>query len=131
MSTVQNPSIVSWFEMPTTDLERARTFYESILGLTLQQDTSDPDDPLYIFPVERVLERPAVTGALIQRPFQQPGALGTVVYFNCTGKLPQVLERVPAAGGAVVLPSSPVPGGFGHFACIQDTEGNMVGLHSA
>jgi predicted enzyme related to lactoylglutathione lyase len=130
MPTVQNPSIVSWFEIPTTDLERARTFYESVLGLTLKYDTTEPKDAMYIFPVERHPERPAVTGALIHRSSQQPQTQGSVVYLNCSGKLQQVLDRVPSAGGAIVLPRSPVPGGFGYFACIRDTEGNMIGLHS-
>jgi predicted enzyme related to lactoylglutathione lyase len=130
MPTLQNPSIVSWFEVPATDLERARTFYESVLGLTLKYEATETADAMYIFPVERHPERPAVTGALIHRPSQQNQRQSSVVYLDCSGKLQQVLARVPSAGGAIILPSSPVPGGFGYFACIRDTEGNMIGLHS-
>ncbi|HEY0263313.1 MAG TPA: VOC family protein [Granulicella sp.] len=131
MSTVPNPSTLNWFEIPTADLDRASAFYQTILGITLRRDTTDPKDLMCVFPVERTPERPAMTGALVQRAFQPPAGQGTLVYLNCNGRLEEVLDRVPAAGGSVTHPLTPVPGGFGHFACILDTEGNTVGLHSA
>jgi predicted enzyme related to lactoylglutathione lyase len=30
----------------------------------------------------------------------------------------------------VLVPRTEIPGGFGYFACLQDSEGNHVGLHS-
>ncbi len=130
MSTTPNPSTLNWFEVPTTDLERARTFYESILNTSLRREATDPADLMYVFPVERSPGQPAVTGALVQRELHQPGTEGTIIYLNCNGKLQQVIDRVPSAGGTITMPVTPVPGGFGQFACIRDTEGNILGLHS-
>lgn len=126
-----NPSTLNWFEIPTTDLERARTFYETIFGIALKHDSTDRNDSMYIFPVDRDPARPAMTGALIHRPQQQPGPGGTVPYLNCNGILPEVFARIERAGGTVLMPLTPVPGGQGTFACITDTEGNTIGLHSA
>lgn len=126
----QNPSTLSWFEIPTTDLERARTFYETILGFTLKPDSTERNDSMYIFPVSRDPNRPAMTGALIHRPNQQPGPTGTVIYLNCNGTLPEVFDRIGPAGGQPLMPLTPVPGGQGTFTCLMDTEGNTVGLHS-
>jgi predicted enzyme related to lactoylglutathione lyase len=53
-----------------------------------------------------------------------------MVYLNCDGELDSVLSRVPKAGGLVLMPKTPVPGGHGHFACLRDSEGNHIGLHS-
>ena len=129
-ATIPNPSTLNWFEIPTSNLERARAFYETVLGLTLKHDTTDPNDSMYVFPINRDPEHPATTGALIHRPTQQPGPTGAVVYLNCTGILPEVFARIAPAGGTTLMPLTPVPGGFGTFTCITDTEGNTVGLHS-
>jgi hypothetical protein len=53
-----------------------------------------------------------------------------MVYLNCNGILDQALSRVSAAGGLVLLPKTEIPGGHGYMACLRDTEGNHVGLHS-
>jgi uncharacterized protein len=72
----------------------------------------------------------AVGGALIHRPHHKPAADGTMVFLNVDGKLDQVLERAHKIEGAVLLPKTQVPGGYGFYACILDSEGNHVGLHS-
>jgi hypothetical protein len=40
-----------------------------------------------------------------------------------------VLERVPKAGGQVVMPRTDIGSGIGHMAIIVDSEGNRIGLH--
>ena len=44
--------------------------------------------------------------------------------------LDEVIARVSDAGGLVLMPKTEIPGGYGYFACLRDTEGNHVGLHS-
>ena len=67
----------------------------------------------------------------MKRPFQQPSSSGTMVYLNCDGELDGTIARVPGAGGTILMKRTPVPGGFGAFACLKDSEGNHVGLHTA
>jgi predicted enzyme related to lactoylglutathione lyase len=53
------------------------------------------------------------------------------VYLNAAPSIDAALARVPAAGGKVVVPKTPLPGTMGAFARIIDCEGNLVGLHAA
>ena len=71
-----------------------------------------------------------VGAALVQRPFHKPGNTGPLPYLNADGILETALARVESAGGKVLVPLTPVPGGFGTFACVLDTEGNHIGLHA-
>ena len=115
---------INWFEIPCEDLERAATFYEKLLGTPMHRETMET--PMAFFASERT----GTGGTLVKRPFQKPGRGGAMVYLNCDGELDAVLSRVPKAGGLVLMPKTPVPGGHGHFACLRDSEGNHIGLHS-
>ena len=115
---------INWFEIPCEDLDRATTFYETLLGAPMQREMLET--PMAFFSSERT----GAGGTLVKRPFQKPGRAGAMVYLNCDGELDEVLARVPRAGGLVLMPKTPVPGGHGHFACLRDSEGNHIGLHS-
>jgi predicted enzyme related to lactoylglutathione lyase len=115
---------INWFEIPCEDLDRATNFYETILGAPMYREKMET--PMAFFSSERT----GTGGTLVKRPFQKPGRAGTMVYLNCDGELDSVLSRVPKAGGLVLMPKTPVPGGHGHFACLRDSEGNHIGLHS-
>ena len=72
----------------------------------------------------------AVGGDLVPcGPGNSPSKNGTRVYLNCDGKLDAVLSRVERAGGKTVQPKTSI-GKWGWIAFIEDTEGNVVGLHS-
>jgi predicted enzyme related to lactoylglutathione lyase len=115
---------INWFEIPCEDLDRATNFYETLLGARMHRETMEA--PMAFFSAERT----GTGGTLVKRSFQKPGRAGTMVYLNCDGELDVVLSRVPKAGGLVLMPKTPVPGGHGHFACLRDSEGNHIGLHS-
>jgi uncharacterized protein len=53
---------------------------------------------------------------------------GTLVYFS-TEEITAELGRVEAAGGKIFRQKQDI-GEFGFIALIEDTEGNMIGLHS-
>ncbi|MEO6910120.1 MAG: VOC family protein [Edaphobacter sp.] len=115
---------INWFEIPCEDLDRATTFYETLLGAKMHRENLG--NPMSIF----VSDQAGTGGTLVKRTFQKPGANGPMVYLNCDGDLDAALARVPEAGGLVLMPKTAVPGGYGHFACLRDTEGNHIGLHS-
>lgn len=114
----------TWFEIPTTDLDRATHFYGQLLATTLK--ILFFGEPMALFPSAKE----GVGGALVHRPQQQPALNGTLVYLNTDGFLDDVLARTEALGGGILVPKTPIPGGSGHFAVIRDTEGNHVGLHA-
>jgi predicted enzyme related to lactoylglutathione lyase len=116
---------IVWFEIPAADLDRACRFYETVLATNLNKGEFGPET-LAVFPYER----PAVSGCLSQIQGHQPSAAGTVIYLNADPDLDGALARVDPAGGKVVVPKTALPPGMGFFARIQDTEGNLVGLHA-
>ncbi len=114
---------ISWFELPVTDLTRARAFYETVLSVVLREEVFG-GMPMALFP----FERGGVGGALIQDARFVPSRDGAVVYLDAGGALDACLARVARAGGQVLLPRTDI-GQPGFIALIQDTEGNRVGLH--
>jgi len=115
---------INWFELFVSELDRATAFYERSLDLKLKRELFN-GQAMAVF----MAEDPAVGGALVHSSMRKPNSDGTVVYLNVSGKLDEVLGRVPAAGGTVIMPRTDI-GEPGFIALIRDTEGNTVGLHS-
>lgn len=119
---------ISWFEIPTQDLDRAQKFYETIFETNLMpMDT--PNLKMRIFPVEDMMN---VTGALVHNEeFFKPSATdGPLIYLNGNPDVQNVLDRVEAAGGKIMVPKTEISPEHGHMAVLIDTEGNRIGLHS-
>jgi predicted enzyme related to lactoylglutathione lyase len=116
---------LTWFEIPVNDVKRAVGFYETVLDAKLIPYPGD--EPYYIFPADQG----AVAGALVQRPQSKPASQGTMVFLNADGKLDASVKRAQELGVKVLVPRTQVPGSTSFYACIQDSEGNHVGLHSS
>jgi predicted enzyme related to lactoylglutathione lyase len=118
---------ITWFEIPTTDFERAVSFYETIFAVSLHRQTFN-DEPNAIFPYT---QESGVGGAVVHSPYSQPGTSGPVVYINAQSdtNLGQILGRVESAGGKIVMPKTDI-GPVGVIAMVIDPEGNRVGLHA-
>ena len=59
-----------------------------------------------------------------------PSRAGSLPCFHVEGPLDAALERVTAAGGAVVEPATP-RADLGLFALVADSEGNALHLHAS
>ncbi len=124
-TSTQVRSAITWFEIPTTDFDRARRFYEAILETPLREEMFG-NGRIALFPYER----PGVGGALDEASQARPGDAGVVVYLGVEGRLDRTLALVPGAGGALAAPKTALPPGMGFVAHIIDSEGNRVGLHT-
>lgn len=124
-ATTLNPNVPAWFEIPTTDLDRAQRFYEAILDQPLTRDRCVGGE-LVLFPCGGP---PHSGGALIQMSQSQPSLQGSVVYLSVSDLTP-VLERVAGQDGETLLPRTALPNDLGYFAQFRDCEGNRVGLWS-
>lgn len=124
--TVKNP--VGWFELYVHDMERAKRFYEKVLGVSLTQlkQSGDSLDNMWAFPMNR--DGNGASGALAKMNGAPVGAGGTIIYFVCDD-CAQVAKRAMEAGGKVVKDKFSI-GDYGNIALISDPEGNVVGLHS-
>ncbi len=117
---------ISWFEIPSTQLNRAQTFYETVLDCKMRREPMGPSEGA-VFPYDGE----GVGGALMAGPTATvPGSGGTLAYLDASPSLDAALARVTAAGGSVALPRQALPPGMGFFAHITDLDGNRVGLHA-
>jgi predicted enzyme related to lactoylglutathione lyase len=122
---MKTSNAANWFEIGTANLDRATRFYEQLLAVQLHREEF-MGKSIAIFPSED----PGSGGCLLHDDSMPPGPSGSRVFLNANGKLDAALSRVTAAGGAVVLAKTDIgPPGF--IALVRDTEGNLVGLHSA
>ena len=118
----QNP--VGWFEIYVQDMDRARKFYEAVFQTTLQP-LPVQDLEMWAFPMHD--GAPGAAGALVKMAGVPSGG-STMVYFNCDDCAVEG-GRVAAAGGKVRRDKMSI-GEYGFVVLAEDTEGNIIGLHS-
>lgn len=116
---------INWFEIPATDFERAKTFYETILDGTIQV-MPHPAMKYGMLPAD--MEN-GVGGGLVEGPGYEPSDKGALIFLNGGDDLAVPLAKVEKAGGKILLPKTSLgPNGF--MAHFTDTEGNKMALHS-
>jgi uncharacterized protein len=119
--------VIAWFEIPVDDLDRAKTFYENILQITMHPMEFPSGLKMAMFPGEEGM----VGGALCHHPeFYRPATDGSLVYLNGNPDLQNILDRIPKAGGEILVPKTQITPEYGYMAVFRDTEGNRVALHS-
>lgn len=114
---------VTWFEIPVSDLGRARKFYETIFDVELEILEAGPLE-MAIFP------NSGNGGALVLHEFYQPGTQGPVIYLNGGEDLSVILDKVAPAGGKVLVDKQMITEERGYMGLFTDTEGNRIALHS-
>ncbi len=116
---------INWFEIPVTNFDKAKTFYETILSAEMHVMEAMGMKSAF-FPAD--MEN-GIGGSINQGPGYQPTNKGALVYLNGGDDLSIVLGRIEKAGGKIILPKTAI-GHNGFMAHFEDTEGNKVGLHS-
>lgn len=118
---------IGWFDIFVEDLDRAVSFYETVLARKLEP-IGDPtgETRMMSFPAE--MNAYGAGGALTKSPHAGPGAGGTIVYFNAEDCAIEE-ARVAGAGGQVIRPKFSI-GEYGWVSLCQDTEGNLFGISS-
>jgi len=117
---------LNWFEIPTKDFERAKTFYAKVLDAQIHDDPN-PDMQYAYLPSDP--QKGGFGGAIACGENFVPAITGTTVYLDGGSDLSVPLSRVESAGGTVILPKTAI-GDNGFIALFIDTEGNKVGFHS-
>jgi hypothetical protein len=120
---------ISWFEIPSTDLDRATRFYEAIFQVQLiPMDIAQIR--MRMFPIDDPMT--GIGGAIVHAEgFYNPSDThGPLVYLNGNPDVQHILDRVEAAGGEILVPKTLIADDIGHMAVIRDTEGNRIALHS-
>jgi len=119
---------ISWFEIPTNDLERAQKFYEAIFEMQMIP-MEMPNFKMRMFPIEDMM---GVGGALVYAEgfYKTSETDGTLLYLNANPDVQIVLDRIEKNGGKILVPKTEISPDYGHMAVFSDTEGNRVALHS-
>jgi uncharacterized protein len=121
---------VGWFEIYVQEMSRAKAFYEAVFQGTLEEMNNPdpknyPDMQMMAFPMS--MDASGATGALVKMAGCGSGG-STLVYFSCDDCAAEA-ARAAAHGGKIFKPKLPI-GEHGFIALVEDTEGNMIGLHS-
>lgn len=115
-----------YFEIPTTDIQRAKTFYEYVFDCSLVENRVNDDLIMYLF-----TDNNLPTGSLIHSPkFYTPSKKGVLLYINADPDLQVVLSKVEQKGGRVDIEKREISKDYGYMGVFQDTEGNRIALHS-
>jgi predicted enzyme related to lactoylglutathione lyase len=121
-------NLIGWVEIPVTDMDRAKAFYEAVFRLEIEVH---PFGELVMgwFPYAQGKE--GASGSLVRhRDAYKPSEThGPVIYFSCQD-LQEELDRVEAAGGHILQPKTQIAEDIGFMALFRDPEGNRIALHS-
>ena len=113
----------NWFEIPVSDMDRAKKFYETIFNTQIVvRDLGALE--MGFFPNSEV------GCALCKNEWYKPGEEGTLVYMNAGPDLQAVQDRIENAGGKVIMPKKQISPEYGYMALFIDSEGNRMALHS-
>lgn len=126
-NTVHNP--VGWFEIYVNNMQRAKAFYEAVLGTQLSKLEGPGQPPgmeMWAFPMHQ--NAMGATGALVKMPGLDAGGHNVLVYFMCADCAAEA-AKAERAGGSIHKQKMSI-GQYGFIALVTDTEGNMIGLHS-
>jgi uncharacterized protein len=120
---------ISWFEIPSMDIDRAAKFYETLFGVKLiPLDLANIR--MRMFPLDDM--NTGIGGAVVDSGgFHKPSATdGPLIYLNGNPDVQNILDKVVAAGGTILVPKTLISPEYGYMAVFIDTEGNRIGLHS-
>jgi predicted enzyme related to lactoylglutathione lyase len=113
--------LISWVEIPSTNFERALSFYGSLLNTTLKAED---------FGTEKMACFPSGEGAIIYEPNYKPSENGVLISLKVADSIDRTLERIEANGGKTLRPKTKIEvEGRGYFALFLDSEGNKLGLY--
>jgi len=120
-------NMVGWFEIPVTEMDRAKTFYNKVFNVDIQLE--DFGGVLMgWFPF--VDGKKGASGSLVQnRAYIPDEKKGVLIYFSSVD-VNDELSRVQAAGGKIIQPKTMISKDIGYMGLFIDSEGNRIALHS-
>ena len=114
---------VAWFEIWTSDVERAKRWYGELFGWTFEAMADYAADYWLIRGMS------GVGGAIVRGsgPSDRSGRQGSVVYFEMED-LEATLARAAALGGSIERSRTAIRPDAGWFGIVRDPEGTRIGV---
>lgn len=123
----KDTNALNWFEIPVTDMQRAKHFYQTAFSVHMD-DMNMPGMEMSAFPAE--MGNGKVSGCLIKGDGRNPSTDGITLYLNANPDMSDILERIQGEGSQVLLGKTQISPEIGYMAFFIDSEGNKIGLHS-
>ena len=114
------------FEIQADNVDRAKSFYEKVLGWKVEQMMTKEKGGMNYWGVSTGEGGPGINGGMYERA----GAEEKFYLYDCTvqvGDIDKAVADVKANGGTITREKSEIPG-VGWFAGAKDTEGNRFGI---
>ena len=111
------------FEIPVSDMSRAKDFYEGVFGYQLTRQEVDGYDMAF-FP--RADGAAGASGALAKGDAYKPSKDGAIIYFDVPD-IDVVLRNAKQRGSKILYEKKDI-GEAGFVAEFEDSEGNRVAL---
>lgn len=132
-------NVVVWVDIPVKDMQRARKFYEHLLGNPIEVMPGSEGSSALLMPMGTGNETDvsadlSVAGSTMGyegatvRMTEPSSTHGPVIYLSANGDIDGMLGRAVEAGGTVHAPKQDFGEMGGWLALIIDSEGNLVGL---
>ena len=120
-------NMVGWFEIPVTDMNRAKTFYDAVFNIEVQvQDFGGTLMGWFPFAEDKL----GASGSLIQNDAYEPSeSKGVLIYFS-SEDVNNEINRVEAAGGKIKQLKTQISPDVGYMALFIDCEGNRIALQA-
>ncbi len=118
-------SMIAIFEIPAKNIERAVSFYETLLGIKIER-MDFPGMKMGVFPSEGHLS----FGTIVEGEGYEPSSNGVTIYFNMESDIEELLAVVEDIGGIVLVEKSPHADDSGYYGVLIDSEGNKIGLNN-
>ncbi len=112
-----------WYELMTTDLGAARTFYDQVVGWQAME-TQMPGHPYWMFTVDK-----APIGGLMDLPqdARRMGAPPSWIGYVYASDVDAAAAKASALGGKLLVEPKDIPN-VGRFAIVADPGGAVFGL---
>ncbi len=123
-----NTNAINWFEIPATDINRAKKFYETIFDIEMNT-IEIMGFEMAFFPSSDNMQG-LVSGALVKGDMHKPSLEGPIIYLNANPEIQLIIDRIEANGGKILTPATLVNEQVGYMAFFIDTEGNRLALHA-
>lgn len=115
--------LVNWIEIPVTNWERAKNFYQVTLGIKFQE--LEAQGMQYaLFPSQDSFN----CGALVRGEHYKPSRDGITIYLDGGHDMDTILKHVEEAGGEIIMSKTYTGEMAGHIGIFIDSEGNKIGL---
>lgn len=115
---------VSFFEIPSKDLERSKKFYTDLFGWQL--NNLDEDNIMATTTQSDENGQPTSPGAINGSIFRAT-KIGAANFVIEVDDIDAYLKKIEEAGGKIAVPKTDVPG-MGSYARFLDPDKNTVGI---